>query len=128
MALCVGFVLSTSVIGDLKNLLSQTSLSVTSDTLGVILLVAPLIVTLLMCRKAHQKGLGLFMQLVAALCAGGLLALSVGPLLATNTQLDPTSSGAWTNLAKIQASIIGVGSVVSLLIVWSGGFKHAKKH
>jgi len=129
LALCVGFVLSTSVIGDLKHLLSETNLSVTNDTLGVILLLAPLLLTLLLTRKSHEKGLIFIIHLITALAAGGLLALSIGPLLSSSSQFDVTSSSAWNDLVKIQASVIGVGALLSLLLVWLGtSHHHFKKH
>ena len=128
LALCAGFVLSTSVIGNLKQILSATNLSVANDTLGIILLTAPFVLTLLLCRKAHNKGLMFFLQLAAALCGGGLLALSVGPLLTSTSQFDVTSASAWSDLSKIQAGVIGIGGALSLLLIWFGGGKHAKKH
>src|SRR3989338_5344846 len=74
LTLCTGFVLSTSVIGDLKQLLSEINLSVTQSTLGLILLVVPLTVTLLLTRGSAKRGLKFWMQIVAALLTGGLLA------------------------------------------------------
>jgi Na+-transporting methylmalonyl-CoA/oxaloacetate decarboxylase beta subunit len=51
MALCVGFVLSTSVIGDLKHLLSEINLSATNSTLALVILIAPPVITLLLTRN-----------------------------------------------------------------------------
>ncbi|HLG90625.1 MAG TPA: hypothetical protein VI336_00455, partial [Candidatus Saccharimonadales bacterium] len=53
LTLCAGFVVSTSAIGDLKRLLSETNLSVTESTLGLILLTVPLTITLLVTRKSN---------------------------------------------------------------------------
>ena len=128
LALCAGFVLSTSVIGNLKHLLSETNLSVTNDTLGLILLLVPLVGTLLLTRRTHSKGVGLLLQLAAALAAGGLLALSAGPLLATSSQFNVTSSSFWMDLQNIQAGIIGVGAFISLVLIWFASSKHPKKH
>ena len=127
IVLCVGFVLSTSVIGDLKHLLSQTNLTVTNDTLAVILIALPLLLTLLLTRHGHSRGPLFIAQLAAALAAGALLALSIGPLI-TSTQFDVTSSGAWKDLTNVQAAVIGIGSLISLLLIWAGDFRHAKKH
>lgn len=129
LALCVGFVLSTSVIGDLKHLLSETNLSVSGQTLGLVLVLLPLIVTLLITRSHNQrKGVGLIVQLVCALCAGGLLALSLGPILITSSQFNITSASLWKDITKAQAVIIGAGSLLSLLAIWSHNFKIHKKH
>lgn len=127
LALCVGFVLSTSVIGDLKHLLSETNLSVTNDTLAVVLVLGPYLITLLLARKAAHKGVASFLQLLAALAGGGLLALTVGPLL-NSSNVNVYDSSFWEQLQNYQAAIIGIGALVSLIPVWSGGFRHSKKH
>jgi len=68
-------------------------------------------------------------QLAAALCVGGLLALSGVPMLAESVQANFNSSQAWTDLQKVQGAVVGAGVVLSLLIVWLGGLKHrSKKH
>ncbi|HEU5005226.1 MAG TPA: hypothetical protein VFT49_04030 [Candidatus Saccharimonadales bacterium] len=126
LALCAGFVLSTSVIGDLKHLLSETNLSVTSDTLALVLLIAPYLLTLLVTRKVHEKGLFLYLNLIIALLGGGLLALSAGPLFGSSSNFDIVDSKFWTQLSNYQAAIIGAGAGLSLLMIWSG--RHHKKH
>ncbi|OVE79530.1 hypothetical protein BVY00_00190 [bacterium G20] len=127
LVLCTGFVLSTSVIGELKNLLSQLNLSATSSTIGILLLVAPLLLTLLLTRGSAGKGLKFGLQLAAAFCAGGLLALSVGPIL-SSSQFSVTGSNFWSSLQKSQSVIIGAGGFISLLLIWFGGFKRSTRH
>jgi len=128
LALCVGFVLSTSVIGDLKQLLSEMNLSVTNSTLAISLLVLPLVLTLLLTRKSNTKGLKLWLQLLAALGTGGLLALSVAPVI-NASWLDLSKSDVWDNILKIQSGIVGAGALLSFALVWLGSSKlHRKKH
>lgn len=128
LTVCVSFVLSTSVIGDLKNLLSQLSLSTTDSTIGLVLLLVPLLLTLLLTRGSAGRGFMFWLQLAVALCAGGLLALSVGPILAGSSQFDVTTSSFWTNLQKIQSEIIGLGALISLLLIWSSSLKRYAHH
>lgn len=128
LVLCAGFVLSTSVIGDLEHLLSQLNLSTTSSTIGIILLTVPLVLTLFVTRGSAGRGIKFWLQLTAALCGGGLLALSVGPILGSSSQFDVTTSSFWTNLQKIQSEIIGIGALVSLLLIWFGGLRRFGKH
>jgi len=125
MALCVGFVLSTSVIGDLNKLLNQMNLSVTDTTIAMILIVTPLALTLLLTRKAHVKGIMFLLQLVVALAAGGLLALSIAPLIGNSQQFNLPQSEFWPKLQNMQAIVIGVGGLLSLLLVWTA---HIRKH
>ncbi|HLG90709.1 MAG TPA: hypothetical protein VI336_00890 [Candidatus Saccharimonadales bacterium] len=128
LALCAGFVLSTSVIGDLRQLLSEMNLSVTNSTLAITLITLPLVFTLLLTRKTNTRGFKLWIQLLAALLAGGLLALSVAPVI-NATWLDLSGSNVWQNLIKAQSGVIGAGAFLNLLLVWLGGSKlHGKKH
>jgi hypothetical protein len=127
LALCVGFVLSTSVIGDLKHLLSETDLSVTSDTLAILMLILPYFLTLLIKGKAHSKGPLLFANLAAALLGGGLLALAAAPLLHSSDNFNIMDSDLWTWLVKYQSAVIGLGAFLSLVIIWLGPTRH-KKH
>jgi cytochrome bd-type quinol oxidase subunit 2 len=123
LALCAGFVVSTSVIGDLKHLLSEANLSLTDSTLATILIIAPLLITLLLTRRANTRGFKFWLQLAVALCAGGLLALSLGPVLTSSGQFDITSSRFWGDLQKIQSWVIGGGALLGLLLVWSKSYK-----
>jgi hypothetical protein len=129
LALCAGFVLSTSVVADLKHLLSETNLSLTDKTLALILLLTPLIITLLTTRRAAGKGPKLYLHILTALCTGGLLALSLGPIINSSSQIDLANSQVWDVLQNIQSIIIGVGALLSLILIWVKGLKHSsKKH
>lgn len=128
LALCAGFVLSTSAVGGLKQLLNQMDLTVTETSLALILVAAPLILTLLLVRSPSREGAMFIMQLMAALAAGGLLALSVGPLVGSSTSIDLEASQTWNHLQNFQAAIIGAGALISFLLVWLSGFqRHRKK-
>lgn len=127
LALCVGFVLSTSVVGDLKHLLSETNLSVASNTLALALIGLPYLLTLLLCRKAHARGPMLIANLAAALLGGGLLALSAGPLINSISTINILDDNFWKQLIKYQSAIIGAGGLLSLVLVWLAP-RHSKKH
>lgn len=128
LVLCTGFVLSTSVIGDLKQLLSQLNLSTTSSTIGILLLIIPLLLTLILTRGSAGKGFKFWLQIAVALCAGGLLVLSVGPILSSLSQFDVTISSFWTDLQKIQSEVIGIGALISLLLIWFVDLRRYSKH
>jgi hypothetical protein len=130
LVLCLGFVLSVSVIGDLKQLLSEQNLSVTKSTLGLVIILVPLVITMLVTRKAAGKGFKFVLHLLTALCAGGLLALSLGPILNNSSVIDLFNSQIWKNLDKVQSIIIGAGATLSLLLIWTKAVKKSsnKKH
>ena len=130
LTLCAGFVLSTSVIGDLKQLLSEINLSTAESTLALIILIAPTVLTLLLTRKSTSHKALLGMQLLASLGIGGLLALLAGPVISESTSLDITASQFWKDLQSAQSGIVGGGALVSLLLLWITHLKHpkVKKH
>ncbi len=130
LALCAGFVLSTSVVTDLKHLLSETNLSLTDKTLALILLLVPLILTLLTTRRSAGKGFKLYLHLLTAVCVGGLLALSLGPIINTASSVDLAHSQVWDKLQNAQSILIGAGAFLSLILVWHKSLKHgsSKKH
>lgn len=131
LVLCASFVLSTSAVGDLKQLLNQMDLTVTETTLALAVLAIPLVLTLLLVRAPVGKGPQFMLQLLAALGAGGLLALSVAPLLGGSAEFDLESSKVWDKLQNLQAAVIGAGALLSFLLVWLNSFKsggHKKKH
>ena len=129
LALCAGFVLSTSVVTDLKHLLSETNLSLTDKTLALILLLVPLVITLLTSRRSAGKGFKLYLHLLTAICVGGLLVLSLGPIINSSSQIDLAHSGVWDKLQNAQSIIIGAGALLSLFLIWFKSLKYSsKKH
>lgn len=130
LVLCLGFVLSISVIGDLKQLLSEQNLSVTKSTLGLVLILFPLVVTMLVTKGKAGKGFKFALHLATALCAGALLALSLGPVINTSSYVSLFDSQIWKSLYSIQSIAIGAGAIFSLLLVWQKALKKPgkKKH
>jgi len=132
LALCAGFVVISFASTDLKNLTGQLNFSINSSTLNLILVGLPLVLTLLLTRKAFSGGVSRVLHIVVALCAGGLLALVTVPLLSDSVRANFANSNLWSDLHKIQAEVIGLGVFLSLLIVWAkslkGGSGKSKKH
>ena len=127
LTLCTGFVLSTSVIGDLKHLLSQINLSTTDSTLALIILLVPPLLTLLLVRKSSPHKFFYWLQLLAALGVGGLLALAVSPVITETSNINITSSKFFDDLQKAQSGIIGIGALISLFVIWLTHLKHPKE-
>jgi len=128
LALCAGFVLLSLTTNDLQGLLDHTNLvKVSTNLLGLILFIAPPLLTLLITRKNIHGQSNILIQLIPAICLGGLLALIAVPLLNSNVQSRFTGATLWMQLQKIQSWVIGAGTLSSLLLIWFGSFRGLRK-
>ncbi|HVS78960.1 MAG TPA: hypothetical protein VHD84_01565 [Candidatus Saccharimonadales bacterium] len=129
LALCGGFALITLSGSDIEHLVGQTRItSLTSNDVDLLLLGVPLLFTLLLTYKSVATKHRRYFQLIPALCAGGLLAIVAGPMFSNALQTDFLSSPLWKDLQDAQTYIVGIGLLISLLMIWSTGFSHSKKH
>ncbi len=131
LTLCASFVLVTFGNADLKNLTGHLDLRVDSSTLNLILLMLPMLLTLLLTRRAFSKKLVSIkplLHLITSLSAGGLLALVSVPLLNASARADFGDNWGWINLQRVQTIIIASGFVLSLLLIWLGHTKYSRHH
>jgi hypothetical protein len=127
LTLCGAFTLISLGSAELQELSGQLELRIDGSTLNLILLTIPLLFTLLLTRKAFSKGPKMFLHLITAICAGGLLALIAVPLLNASARADFADSWGWENLQQVQTVVIAIGLVLSLFLIWSQKIK-TKKH
>lgn len=127
LALCGGFAAITLSGSDIQHLVGQTKItSLTSNDVDLALLLVPLLLTLLLTFKSVSgKGQPL-VQLLPALCAGGLLAVIAAPMLSSSLNIDITGSPFWKDLQNVESYIAAAGLLSSLLLVWAGSFSHAR--
>jgi len=131
LSLCGGFAAITLSGSDIEHLVGKTKItSLTSNDVDIILLIAPLLLTLLFTYRSVSAKRQRFMQLIPALCAGGLLAVVAAPMFGDALNVNVSSAPAWRDLQDAQSYIVGAGLLSGLLLIWFGGFKsgHAKKH
>jgi hypothetical protein len=129
LALCGGFTVITLSGGDIQQLVGKTKItSLTSNDVDLILLLAPLLLTFLFTFKAVTTKKLRFAQILPALCAGAMLAIVAGPMLSDLVNSEISKLATWKNLQNAESWIVGAGLLISLLLVWSGGFVHAKSH
>jgi hypothetical protein len=131
LALCGGFAAITLSGSDIQHLIGQTKItSLTSNNVDLALLLAPLLFTLLFTYRSVTSKNGRYFSVVPALCAGGLLAVVAAPMFSDALQTNITDSKFWHDLQNAQSYIVATGLLVSLLLIWAGGFKHghSKKH
>jgi hypothetical protein len=127
LALCGGFSAITLSGSDIQHLFGKTKItSLTSNDIDLILLLAPLILTLLLTFRAVASSKLRIAHLLPALCAGALLAIVAGPMLSDITNSDISKLTVWKDLQNAESWIVGAGLLSSLLLIWSGGFIHAK--
>lgn len=130
LSVCAGFVLVSYSADALKNLLDSLGLTgLDSNNLGLILLLAPAVITILFTRKAFRARSKLVVHIIPAVCTGGLLALTAVPLLIDPLSVNLSDSKFWAELQEIEAGVVGVGATFSLLILWFGSLKRiGRKH
>lgn len=129
LALCGGFAAITLSGSDIEHFFGKTRItSLTSNDVSLILLVVPLLVTLLLTFRNVTAKKQRLAQLIPALCAGGLLAVVAAPMFSESLNTNLSDSPIWKDMQNVQSYIVGAGLLASLLLVWSGGFMHAKSH
>jgi hypothetical protein len=129
LALCGGFAVITLSGSDIQHLVGQTKItSLTSNNVDLALLVVPMLFTLFFTFRSVSSKNGRFLSILPALCAGGLLAIVAAPMISSGLQANISDSKFWHDLQNAQSYIVAIGLLASLLLVWSGGAKHAKKH
>lgn len=129
LALCTGFTAATYASGSTQHWLDHLSTSgqlLSDNAVNLLMIVLPIALTLLLTRK-HIKRRRFYLQIVPALASGGLLAVSIAPLLSDWINVDVTSVNFWSQLEQRQAVIVGVGALVSLFLVWMTTSKHSSK-
>jgi len=129
LALCGGFTVITLSSSDIDHLFGKTRItSLTSNDVDLILLVLPLLLTLLFTFKSVQITRTRVLHMIPALCAGTLLAIVAAPMFDEALNTSFVNIQAWKTMQDIQAYVIAIGLLFSLLLIWGSGFSHAKSH
>jgi hypothetical protein len=129
LALCGGFAVITLSGSDIQHLIGKTKItSLTSNDASLILLLVPLFLTLLLTFRSSTGHKLRLLQLVPALCAGGLLAAVAAPMFSSGLNTNLSDSQLWKDLQNIQSYIVSAGLLASLLLIWSNGLSPTKPH
>ncbi len=129
LTLCGGFAAITLSGSDIQHLIGKTKItSLTSNNISLVLLIAPLLLTLLLTFKNAAGSRRRLLQLIPALCAGGLLAAVAAPMFSDSLNTNLSGSQVWKDLQSIQSYIVGAGLLASLLLIWSSSFHAPKPH
>lgn len=129
LALCAGSIL-LKYIGEDAALLLHSFVPhgsvVYDEVLSITLLLLPAVLTAFFLRKS-LSGPKALINLVPALAAGCLVALSVVPLLSEITRNNIMNTHLWTVLTQFQDLIVGLGILTSLFLLWASQ-KKSKEH
>ncbi len=129
LALCGGFTVITLSGSEIEQLLGKTKItSLTSSNVDLILLIVPLVLTLFFTVRSVPADKQRFIQVIPALCAGGLLAIVAAPMLNNALNINVADASVWQNLQKAQTYVVGLGLLVSLLLIWTSSLMHKSSH
>ena len=127
LSLCGGFAVITLSGSNIEHLVGQTKItSLTSNDVDLVLLLVPTLLTLFFTFRAISSKRLKFLQLLPALAAGLLLAAIAGPMLSGVAGSDVSKMTVWKDIKNNESYIVGTGLLISLLLIWSGGFIHVK--
>lgn len=140
LSLCLGDVLVQFVAGDANDLLgllsasnAHTSVNPGNNTLKLILLLLPVVLTTVFMIRTIKGKFRLILNLFPAAGVGLLGGLLVVPLLSSGLSSSIVGSSLWTQVQRSQDLIVGGSALACLLVLWlqrpkTGGHHEEKKH
>lgn len=138
LSLCLGSVLVQFVAPDANSFFQLFSASVPkeldngNDTIKLILLLLPVVLTSVFMIRTVSGKTKLFLNILPALGVGLLGALLIVPLLPAGLSHNIVNSSLWAEVQKAQNLIVGASALACLLVLWlqrpQTGGKHGKKH
>jgi hypothetical protein len=130
LAVCTGYTLDNLAGSDLYNGMTNIKLNSLSNTdVDLILLIAPVILTLVFTTRSWHTRTKMITQLVAAAAAGLMLAIIALPFISSVVDINFSSSNLWPVLQHIRAPVIIFGIIYSLILIWLAKNKVTdKKH
>ncbi|HYH75461.1 MAG TPA: hypothetical protein VD735_05895 [Candidatus Saccharimonadales bacterium] len=134
LSLCLGQVLVQFVAKDTDSLIrfiAPNAGSVSESTLYLVMLFLPVVLTCLIFLFSVSGRLKVTLNALPAIAVGALAVLLAVPLMTPSLQGQVQAMSYWDQLSAAQALIIGVGSLISLLLLWTarkGGHHGEAKH
>ncbi|MDQ3123930.1 MAG: hypothetical protein M3Q14_04590 [bacterium] len=118
LAVCAGSVLLESSGENLSLIATSVTsgLSTSTNVMRIVLLTTPLAVCVIMLRKQMPTAL-LPMAFVPAVCSVMLGTIYLAPLLSEGTQGSIAATETWKLLIQYQEPIVGLGLVVSIVLL-----------
>jgi len=140
LSLCLGSVLVQFGAGDASSLLTdhadqlpQQAANAGSDTVKLVLLLLPVVLTLIFMIRTVSGSGRLLLNALPSIGVGMLGALLVVPLLPPGLSHNIVDSSLWEQVKRTQDIIVSASAVVCLLVLWmqrpkTGGHHRLGKH
>lgn len=125
LSLCLGDVLTQFVAGDANDLVgllsasnAQVHISSSNNTLKIILLLLPVVLTTVFMIRTVRGKVRLMLNVLPAAGVGLLGALLIVPLLPPGLAHNIIGSTLWDQVHRAQDLIVGATALVCLLVLW----------
>jgi len=140
LSLCLGNVLVQFVAPDASSMLSLFSpsslhgVSSNSNTIGLVLLLLPVVLTTVFMMRTVRGHSRLLLNVLPSAGVGLLTGLLVVPLLSAGLSHNLADASLWRQLQRAQDLIVGSSALICLLVLClqrpknSAESKHAKHH
>jgi hypothetical protein len=122
LSLCLGQVLVQFVAKDADSLIrfmAPQAGSMSESTLFLIMLFLPVVLTCLIMVFSIKGNVKITLNVLPAIAVGALSVLLAVPLTTPAFQREVHAMSYWGQLAAAQALIIGIGALISLLLLWT---------
>jgi len=134
LSLCLGYVLMQFLGADTQSFAEtfMTHAAMSTNVMKLVLLLFPAVFTALFMIFT-VRGAKLIVNILPAVAVGCLTVLLVVPLLPPGTSHAITGLTLWQQAVRLQALIVGAGSLISLLFLWlqrprRSGDEKGKRH
>lgn len=136
LSLCLGSVLVRFAGSDASSFvnLMSTNKAVNSYVIMIALLLIPAVFTMIIMIGTVRGTFGMMLNLLPAISVGLLTVLLVAPLLSAGLYGTIAGTSEWHYIMRAQVLVITLGSIVSLLFLWtqrpkrSEHGKHGRRH
>jgi len=122
LSVCLGAVLVDHVAGDASMIVgsfSPKTNSLSESTIELALLLIPAIVTTIVTLLSIHGKLRVVLNIFPAAAASMLLVLLAVPMLSRGLAFNLMHQNTWRVLSNAEASVVGVGAMVSLFFLWT---------
>lgn len=131
LSLCLGDVLVQFVSDDAGSILGAIGIHLGSETVKLLLLAIPVVLTTIFMVKTVQ-GSRLLLNILPAAGVGLVGAFLIIPLLPPGTAANIINSSLWQQVKNAQDMIVGLSALLCLFALWlqrpKAGSHRSKKH